>query len=148
MPEIRRDEWAQRASYSPDDFETDAEMGADTERPGRQAADVLEDHLRAVKQDRLEEDLAENFANDVVIISGAAVYHGHDGVRRCRQELANQVPSARFAYLTQKAEGEAAMVEWQARGQDSEVDDGVESFIIRNGRIVAQTIHYTVRHTT
>jgi len=41
-------------------------------------------------------------------------------------------------------EGELGFLEWSARGSGAEVEDGADSYLIRDGRIVAQTIHYTV----
>jgi hypothetical protein len=41
--------------------------------------------------------------------------------------------------------GELAFLKWTARCPRAEVGDGADSFWIRDGRIVAQTIHYTVR---
>jgi len=38
-----------------------------------------------------------------------------------------------------------AFPEWTARCDGTCVDDGADSFLIRDARIVAQTIHYMVR---
>ena len=57
----------------------------------------------------------------------------------------NCPPQSRFVYHAKVAAGEAALLEWTARVDNgSRVDDGVDSFVIRNGRIQAQTIHYTI----
>ena len=58
--------------------------------------------------------------------------------------LKEEVPDANFHYGTRLAEGEMAFLEWTAEGHGVRVDDGADSFLIRGGRIVAQTIHYTV----
>ena len=42
------------------------------------------------------------------------------------------------------AHGEVGYLEWTADGPTARVRDGADSFVIRDGRIVAQTIHYTV----
>jgi hypothetical protein len=36
-------------------------------------------------------------------------------------------------------------LEWTARSDEAKIEDGADSFCIRDGRIVAQTIHYTVQ---
>lgn len=41
-------------------------------------------------------------------------------------------------------QGEVGFLEWTAEADGGRVDDGADSYVIRNGRIVAQTIHYTV----
>ncbi len=48
-------------------------------------------------------------------------------------------------YRTRLVEGEVAFLEWAARTDNAGAEDGVDSFVIRDGRIVAQTIHYTVQ---
>lgn len=147
MPQIRKQDWVEASSLNPDDFES---FGEDQEKPSAKASprtdEVVDAHLRARKQDRLEDDLA-NFDRDVVILSATGIYRGHDGVRQLWSDLADRVPAARFSYGTPITEGDAAMLEWQAQGDHAYVEDGVESYLVRDGRIVLQTIHYTVRRT-
>lgn len=40
--------------------------------------------------------------------------------------------------------GEMAFLEWTAASKKAIVEDGADSYLIRDGRIVAQTIHYTI----
>ena len=54
------------------------------------------------------------------------------------------MPGATFEYTTQLVEGEVAFLEWTARSESVRVADGADSFFIRDGLVVAQTIHYTV----
>lgn len=112
----------------------------------RSTAEVLEDHLRLAREGRLEEDLARNVAEDVVVLVGAGRYRGHDGVRQLARLLELQLPDPVFAYTTVLTAGEVAFLEWSARAADgSTVDDGADTFVIRDGQIWAQTIHYSVR---
>ncbi len=37
-----------------------------------------------------------------------------------------------------------AFLEWTPRSDSAKLEDGADFFCIRDGRIVAQTIHYTV----
>lgn len=37
-----------------------------------------------------------------------------------------------------------AFLEWSAMSPHAKVTDGADSYLIRNGRIIVQTIHYTV----
>lgn len=111
----------------------------------RTAREVLDDHLRQSKDGSLEDDLARNYAEDVVLLTGRGVYRGHDGVRELTRLLREQLPDAEFEYRTTLVEGEVAYLAWGARADGASVDDGADSYVIRNGRIVAQTIHYVVR---
>jgi SnoaL-like domain len=113
----------------------------------RSTRDVLEDHLRLRRRGagKVEEDITRNYAEDVVLLTGFGVFRGHDGVRRSAQILHEQLPCARYQYLTRLVDGEMAFLEWAARCPTARVEDGADSYLIRDGRIVAQTIHYTVR---
>ncbi|MDP9402195.1 MAG: hypothetical protein M3P85_02435 [Actinomycetota bacterium] len=62
-------------------------------------------------------------------------------MRRLGQLLRRQLPDCAFTYRLRMVEGEIAMLAWSA---SSSVHDGVDSYVIRDGRIRAQTIHYTI----
>lgn len=93
----------------------------------------------------MEEDVSKNYAEDIVLLTGYGVHKGHEGVRFLAKLLEEQLPGARFEYRTVQVEGNIAFLEWSASADNgASVKDGADSFVIRNGRIVAQTIHYTV----
>lgn len=49
-------------------------------------------------------------------------------------------------WLGQVVVDEIALMEWAAHAADgSRVEDGADSFVVRDGRIQAQTIHYSVQ---
>lgn len=92
----------------------------------------------------LEEDLRDNFAPDVVVLSGYGVHSGHDGMRHLAELFSRQLPDASYGYRTVLVDGELGFLEWTATGRQARIRDGADSYLIRDGRIVAQTIHYTV----
>lgn len=47
----------------------------------RTTDEVLNDHLRLRLEGDLEDDMARNYAADVVLLTGCGVFRGHDGVR-------------------------------------------------------------------
>ena len=51
---------------------------------------------------------------------------------------------AAFSYDYVAVEGEVGMLEWSYEDSTVQVRDGVDSYVIRRGKIVAQTIRYTV----
>lgn len=115
------------------------------ETASRSAEEVLEDHLQQAIEGTVDEDLARNYAVDVVVLTSDGVHHGHDGVRDLAALLQEQLPQSQFSYTAKVVAGEAALLEWTAHDNNgSRVDDGVDSFLIRDGRIRAQTIHYTI----
>ncbi len=128
--------------FTPRDRVSTSAAAGNTRRRG--AAEVVDDHLRSRKEQRIEDDLT-NFAPDVVVLCARGIYRGYAGLRRLWQDIDEQIPAGRFSYGHPVAEGEAAMLEWQARGDGTLVEDGVDSYLVRDGRIVVQTIHYTVR---
>jgi hypothetical protein len=110
----------------------------------RTTREVFEDHLQLAKDGDLETDLARNVAADIVVFMADGIYHGHEGVRELAARLMDELPSARFEYTTVLSEGEVAFLEWRADASGAVVTDGADSFVVRDGKIVAQTIHYTV----
>lgn len=111
----------------------------------RSTQDVFEDHLGLADAQDVATDIARNFAADCVLLTGYGVFRGHAGVREAAALLQRQLPDARFTYRTRMHEGEIAFLEWEAEATTASVHDGADSFLIRDGRIVAMTIHYTVR---
>jgi hypothetical protein len=111
----------------------------------RTAEEVFDDHLREGKTGSVEEDFARNYAEDVVLLTGRGVRRGRDGLLYLAGLLRKELPNAAFEYRTRLVEGDMAFLEWTARSGGAVVEDGADSYLIRDGRIVAQTIHYTVK---
>jgi len=113
---------------------------------------VLEDHLHLSNTwvdtpfDRvLEEDLRRNLSEDIVILINRGTYRGHDGVRQLAQALSEELPAHEaFDYTYVAVDGRMGMLEWAYADETVRVRDGVDSYLIEHGKIVAQTIHYTL----
>ena len=110
----------------------------------RTTQQVVDDHLQLAMDGELEQDLARNYAEDVVLLSNWGVEHGHDGARRLAHLLQSQLPDSTFAYRLRLVEGEVAMLQWTAQSRAAAVRDGVDSYVVRDGRISAQTIWYSL----
>jgi hypothetical protein len=118
----------------------------------RTALQVLNDHLNIANdwvgepfEGLLEEDLRRNVAEDIVVLMNRGVFRGHDGVRQLAWMLAEELPEHRaFEYTYVSAEGRIALLEWRYEDTKVRVRDGVDSYLIEAGKIVGQTIHYTV----
>lgn len=118
----------------------------------RTAQEVLDDHLKIANnwvgepfEGILEEDLRRNVAEDIVVLMNRGVFRGHDGVRQLAWMLAEELPEHRaFEYTHVVAEGRIALLEWTYEDSKVRVRDGVDSYLIEAGKIVGQTIHYTV----
>ncbi|MDX5438700.1 MAG: nuclear transport factor 2 family protein [Pontibacter sp.] len=105
---------------------------------------VLEDHLVKSKQGTVEEDLKLNFSKDVVMLTTFGIYRGHEGMKQLADLLWEQLPEMTFTYENFLVEGEVGFLEWTADSKKAYVKDGADSYVVRDGLIVAQTIHYTV----
>ena len=85
-----------------------------------------------------------DYHEDCVILINSGEYRGHAGARRLADQLAREMPEAEFEYTTKLVSGRFAFLEWTGSSKTASVQDGADSFVIENGKIVAQTIHYTL----
>jgi hypothetical protein len=121
----------------------------------RSAQQVLDDHLDLAEnwgaeddwRRIVEEDVRRNVSENIVIIAGGGrgVFHGHEGVMELAEMLGEELPEHRsFEYIYRAVEGRMAFLEWAYEDANVRVKDGADSYLIEDGKIVAQTIHYTV----
>ncbi len=118
----------------------------------RTAREVLDDHLNIANdwvdapfERILEEDLRRNVSEDIVVLMNRGVFRGHEGVRQLAWMLSEELPEHRaFGYTHVAADERVALLEWTYEDDQVRVADGVDSYLIENGKIVGQTIHYTV----
>lgn len=120
-------------------------MAPEEERlDSRSPQEVFDDHLALAASGDWRRDLDRNVGDDIVVLTGFGVFEGRDQVRVLAELLEAQLPRATFEYTTQVLRGDVAFLEWRAEADGARVRDGADTFVIRDGRIVAQTIHYTI----
>lgn len=68
-----------------------------------------------------------------------------DSVRQSADRLALQLKEAVFEYLTHYVAGEYAFLRWRATSPNCRIEDGANSFVIREGRIVMQSVYYRIK---
>jgi hypothetical protein len=102
--------------------------------------------LRRQAERDLDGDLHANYAESCVLIASSGVYRGHEGMRAHCKLLYARLPAAHWHYAVKQVEGKYALLEWSAHDETGAIDDGSDSFVVENGKIVAQTVHYTVRY--
>ena len=119
----------------------------------RSAQEVLDDHLNLARnwggdggyEGMLEVDLERNYSKEIVILINRGTFRGYEGVRQLAQMLGEELPEHRsFEYTYTAVEGRMAFLEWAYEEASVRVKDGADSYLIEDGKIVAQTIHYTV----
>jgi hypothetical protein len=69
---------------------------------------------------------------------------GKDGVRAAFAKLLVDVPNAAWDLKTQIYEGDPLFLEWTADSTAGRVDDGVDTFVFRDGMIWVQTVRYSM----
>lgn len=110
----------------------------------RSTMEVFEDHLALAQAGDVETDLARNFASDCVLLTSFGVFRGHNGCRQAAALLDEQIGKTEYVYRNKLWHGEVAFLEWSACTAIGWVDDGADSYWVRDGRIRVMTIHYTV----
>ena len=93
------------------------------------------------------EGIVSDYADDAVFITPAGVLRGKDGVREGFTKLLSDVPNAEWAVPTQIFEGDVLFIEWSARAASTFVEDGIDTFVFRDGEIVVQTVRYTLQNS-
>ena len=91
------------------------------------------------------EGIVSDYADDAVFITPAGMLRGKDGVREGFTQLLADVPNADWAVPTQIYEGDVLFIEWSANAANTRVEDGIDTFVFRDGEIVVQTVRYTVQ---
>ena len=107
---------------------------------------IFEHHAGALVAGDIDEIVAD-YTDDAVFITPRGVRRGKDGVRQAFTELLADLPDAKWDVPTQIFEGDVLFIEWTAKAASSRVDDGVDTFIFRDGQIVLQTVRYTLQQT-
>ena len=72
---------------------------------------------------------------------------GKEGIRAAFTQLLADVPNAAWALPTQIYEGDALFLEWTADAEKTRVEDGIDTFIFRDGLIRLQTVRYSLQRT-
>lgn len=114
----------------------------------RSFQDVFEDHLKLSEAGDFETDMKRNYSDEIVVLMENKIYRGFQGVRELALRLSKELPQAKFQNKMILLDKEMGMLEWTAQSEIKEVRDGVDSYLFRNGKIIAQTIHYTVTTRT
>src|SRR5579872_3640775 len=104
----------------------------------RTPQEVFKHHAAALGAGDLEEIVAD-YSDDAVFITPAGAKHGKSGVREGFTQLLADVPSADWSLKTEIYEGDALFLEWAADAAQTRVDDGIDTFIFRDGEIRLQT---------
>ena len=111
----------------------------------RTPEEVFAHHAQALVAGDLDEIVAD-YTDDAVFITPAGVKRGKDGVRAGFTQLLADVPNAKWELPTEIYEGDVLFLEWFADSARTKVEDGIDTFVFRDGFIRVQTVRYTLQH--
>jgi len=110
----------------------------------RTPEEIFSHHVQALGAGDLDEIVAD-YADDAVFITPAGVKRGKAGVREAFTQLLADVPNAKWELPTTIYEGDVMFLEWTADAARTRVEDGIDTFVFRDGLIRVQTVRYTLQ---
>lgn len=112
----------------------------------RTPQEVVVHHGKALVAGDLDEIVAD-YSDDSVVIASAGVARGRDEIRQVFVTLLDDLPRADWDLTTQVFAGDVLFLEWAALAAGSRAEDGVDTFVFRDGMLWAQTVRYTLQGT-
>lgn len=110
----------------------------------RTPEEVFQHHAEALGAGDLDQIVAD-YADDAFLITPAGVVRGEDGIRAAFVQLLADVPEAAWDLKTQIYEDDVLFLEWAAHAAAAFVEDGIDTFVFRDGLIRVQTVRYTLQ---
>src|SRR5262245_50102886 len=103
-------------------------------------SDVLDHHLKCFGKGDLEGILSD-YAPEAVLFTPDGALRGVDAMRPLFQAMFAEFakPGAAFSMKQQLVEGECAYIVWTAESADNVYELGTDTFVVRDGKIVAQS---------
>jgi hypothetical protein len=109
----------------------------------RSPQEVFNHHVQALGAEDLDEIVAD-FSDDAMLISPAGVLRGKDSIRQAFAGVLSEIPQATWDLKTTIFEDDILFLEWGAEGGGNRIEDGIDTFVFRDGLIRVQTVRYTL----
>ena len=109
----------------------------------RTPQEVFQHHTEALGAEDLE-GIVSDYTDDALLLTPEGAARGKEGVREGFVKLLGDLPGASWDLPTQVYEDDILLLEWKAESEAARVDDGVDTFVFRDGQIRVQTIRYTL----
>jgi ketosteroid isomerase-like protein len=102
--------------------------------------DVIEHHLKCFDEGDLKGVLSD-YAPDAVMFTPDGPLSGVDAIRPLFQTMIAEFgkPGAAFSMKQQCVDGDHAYILWTAETADNVYELGTDTFVVRDGKIVAQS---------
>jgi hypothetical protein len=109
----------------------------------RSPQEVFQHHGEALMAEDLD-GIISDYADDAVFITPDGVLRGKAGVREGFTQLLSDLPGASWELPTLLFEDDILLLEWKAESESVKADDGIDTFVFRDGLIRVQTLRYTL----
>lgn len=110
----------------------------------RTPQEVFQHHAEALMAGDLDGIVAD-YSDDAVFITPDGALYGKDGIRQAFTRLLSDLPSAEWDVPTTIFEGDVLFIEWKAVAEKTMAEDGIDTFVFRDGMIRVQTVRYTLQ---
>ena len=103
--------------------------------------DVLDHHLEAFGAQDIEATM-DDYTDDAVVITHGDVHRGHDEISDWFEGLFSEFGQSDvdFSLDEKTVEGEYAYIVWRAETPDNDYEFATDTFVVEDGKIVAQTL--------
>jgi hypothetical protein len=92
------------------------------------------------------EGIVSDYSDDAIITPEGAL-RGKDGVRQAFEKLLGDLPNAEWELLSTNFADDVLLLEWKATSEKTKAEDGIDTFVFRDGLIRVQTVRYTLART-
>ena len=109
-------------------------------------SDVLDRHLKSFAECNLDGLLAD-YSPDAVLFTPTGPWKGPDAIKPLFQHLVLEFekPGSSFTMQQRYIEGDHAYILWTAETADNSYEFATDTFVVRNGKIVAQSFAAKVK---
>jgi hypothetical protein len=105
---------------------------------------IFQHHAEALGAGDLDGIVAD-YSDDAFFMTPAGVLRGKEAIRQAFKKLLSDVPKAKWDLKTQLYERDILLLEWTADSAETKVDDGIDTFVFKDGFIRVQTVRYTLQ---
>jgi hypothetical protein len=105
--------------------------------------DVFDRHVAALVAGDLDA-LTADYAPDALVVTPTGVSRGRDEIRGLLTGMLPAFQDVRLAARVAVFADDALLLHWSAESRSHRVDDGVDTFVFRDGAIALQTISCTL----
>lgn len=106
----------------------------------RETTDILDrQNLLFVKGD--VDELMKDFSDQAILFTPDGVLEGIESIRKFYTDVTSNIlpPGSDFKISKQEVRGQIAYIVWSAESQNYRFPLGTDTFVIKDGKIIAQT---------